>query len=131
MHLTSFSLQASKPKSDLHLIAENTDINLNALHSVLLPYKEGFSAKNIVPLFAKINRKSGIISEVSANISLDREILKDIGELVKKIGSTSKQLVVNFDTENPFPDSGNFSLNITNVNGCNSTIDIQIFGIKL
>lgn len=122
-------------KTAEHLLVFSRDIDINSIHSKTLNYITNLSASNTVPLFIRIFRKKGIISQASFSIKLDEIVLKHVSEQINSlIGTTNRQLILQFDSIKDsivYPTSGNYSVEINSINGSAATIDIEIYGLKL
>jgi hypothetical protein len=131
MKLSSPSSSAPKSSNDLYLIATHKDININELESKTIQFLSGISAKNTIPLFAKIIRNNGIISDAKCGIYLNKEKIKDVSVQICQIGSTNKQVIANFDQEIAYHTEGDYNFVIDNINGSAASISVEIYGLKV
>jgi len=132
MHITSYSVPTVPKHNELYLVAKKDNIEINQVGDATINFLPEYSASNTVPLFAVVTRSDGILAEVKAEICIDGITVKKISEAnINSIGSSNRETVVRFSDEIEYPKNGNYTLRVTQKNGCFATINISIHAIKV
>jgi hypothetical protein len=128
MHISNPSSQVTNQSN---LIAYASDINANYIGSNQIIFEDGVSANNSVPSLILITRKSGILYGCVAEIYLNGSLLKKITQdEFSLIGSTTKRLSLGLNSI-AYDSQGNYTINITTLNGSTGTFDVEIYGTKV
>lgn len=128
MHISNPSFPT---KSQSNLIASAININANFVGLFPLTFDGNTTAENSVPSLILITRKSGMLYGCIAEISLNGQVIKIVTqEEFSQIGSTTKRL--SFPLNSLALDSqGQYSINITTLNGSTGTFDVEIYGTRV
>jgi hypothetical protein len=128
MHISNPSFTV---KSQSNLIASASNVNANFVGLFPLIFDGDTTAENSVPSLILITRKSGILYGCIAEISLNGQIIKVVTqEEFSLIGSTTKRLSFSINSL-ALPSQGQYSINITTLNGSTGTFDVEIYGTKV
>lgn len=118
-----------------YLLAVARDVDANALGATTLVYQNNLNAANSAPLLIRVIRKSGVISLLAFTISLNGVVVKTVSASVAAfLGSTNNQLLFKFDSildGVAFGTTGNYTITVGTINLSSSTIDCEIYGLKL
>lgn len=129
-----FSLSSSQ--FPLIVIANKTGIDANALATTTLDYRNGATAANSIPLFARVTRASGTMLLLVFSIRLNAAILHAVAAPVSALmGGSGENLLLPLNSTTAsltVPNAtGNYDVVVGTVNGTASTLNIEIYGIKI
>lgn len=118
-----------------YLIAVARGVNANSVASTVLSWQGGASAANTLPCVARVLGKSGTLSLMIAALRLNSVIIQPISAASSALlGSAADPITFPLGTTTSAavtPLSGNWDINVTTFNGTSSTVDVEIYGIRL
>lgn len=121
--------------NQVYLLAAARDVNANSLATTTLSWQNGMSAATTLPMYARITRKTGTLSLMTASLRLNSVIVQPISAVQSALlGAGSDPLVYPLSSAvsvTIVPISGNWDIVVGTINGSGATLDCELFGLKI
>lgn len=121
--------------NQVYLIAAARSVDANALATTVLSWQNGMSAATTLPMYARITRKTGTLLLMIASLRLNSVIVQPISATQSALlGAGADPLVYPLSSAvsvTIVPISGNWDIVVGTINGGASTIDVEVFGLKI
>ena len=121
--------------NQVYLIAAARDVDANSLATTTLGWQNGLNASNTLSLYARVLRKTGTLSLLVASIRLNSVIIQPISAIQSALlGAGANPLIYPLSSAvsvTIVPIAGDWDIVVGTMNGTASTIDIEIYGIKI
>lgn len=120
---------SQKNNLGLQIIASIKNINTNSLATIEFPIQKELLNKKLIIIGAKVTRTLGILSECVCILKQKDFFIKDISDPINSLGAGNESKVILFTEQPSLSEKTNLEFEIKKINGCEASIDIEIYGL--